>query len=125
MWMLYKEFDEAVDEQPLLAEYYQVIVVTKHEVSGPFYVVEQNHGWWSEEEGLPKLHITVLSTEDGFPKFQDAMALVRTQMRYLVSIGFLHQLTFDPFAERSYVHKVLSEKDFGETDGVMRPPSSH
>jgi hypothetical protein len=114
MWTLYKQFEENADDQPVQAEYYQVRIITAHDQSGRSYVVEENHGWWSEDERLAKLHTTILSTEDSFIRYQDAMAMVRDQMRHLVSIGFVHLMTRDFLADDNnyLVHTVLSEEDF-------------
>ena len=105
MWTLYKDFQPALDEQPDVAEYYRFRLVPEKNIPHA-YKVEEHHGWF-DDQNKKAIHDTkILHPEDTFT-WQGGMKLINQQILYLAKSGFVHQLTFDPFAPRFYEHVEL------------------
>ena len=105
MWTLYKDFQPDLEEQPDWAEYYQLRLIPEENRS--VYKVEEYHGWFNDSEKRAAHHIRILAPEEGFKTWGKALEAVRHQILHLAELGFIHQLTFDPFALRHYEHILI------------------
>ncbi|HVW76198.1 MAG TPA: hypothetical protein VHB45_01200 [Alloacidobacterium sp.] len=80
------------------AEYYELSLLSDPNGTGRYFVKE-HHGWWDEQAKQARHNIVVLSPEDGFDDYEDALKVYNAQKQHLAEIGFIHVLSPDMYGE--------------------------
>jgi hypothetical protein len=85
------------------AEYYTLALTY---LSGPFFVVEEHHGWWDNVAKKARLKTITLSTADEPTTETEAWRLYNAAREYMESQRFVHVYQRD-FMTGNHTHVVL------------------
>jgi hypothetical protein len=80
------------------AEYYQLHTFSERHDGAPRWMLHEKHGWFDPSEKKAINAVKILGPEDRFSTLEEAEELLRTQLCYLASIGYVHAFSRDPLA---------------------------